>query len=318
MTDYSSRLVVLFEHPEWQQPLFRALDRRGLAYQAFDLKSAAFGADLDCNSLYFNQASPSAYTRGNTRAVPLALALLESLERDGARVINGSRVFRLELSKIAQVGLLRRLGVDHPRTWAFNDPQALPGDQAQRLFPGILKPNQGGSGARMHRVDSLEELKGLLELNPRLWEPDPLLLLQEYLPHDSYEKGIVRLEFLGGQLLYAMRVLSGDNFNLCPSEACNPVRFPEDSETNARQASFPQFIPFPEVPADAVETAKRIVSAAGLDIGAVEYLETPDGRRVYYDINANSNLRRPIGEAFGFDPFDRVVDFLSTQLAAGS
>lgn len=42
----------------------------------------------------------------------------------------------------------------------------------------------------------------------------------------------------------------------------------------------------------------------------VEYLETDDGRRVFYDVNANSNLRRPIGESFGFDPFERVVDFL--------
>ena len=33
-------LVVLFEHPEWQKPLFAALERRGVAYGAFDLKRA--------------------------------------------------------------------------------------------------------------------------------------------------------------------------------------------------------------------------------------------------------------------------------------
>lgn len=31
-------LVVLFEHPEGQKPLFSALDRRGVRYGAFDLK----------------------------------------------------------------------------------------------------------------------------------------------------------------------------------------------------------------------------------------------------------------------------------------
>jgi hypothetical protein len=40
---------------------------------------------------------------------------------------------------------------------------------------------------------------------------------------------------------------------------------------------------------------------AGLDVGAIEYLEARDGRRAFYDINANSNLRRPVGQAFGFD-----------------
>ena len=57
--------------------------------------------------------------------------------------------------------------------------------------------------------------------------------------------------------------------------------------------------------------------AARLDVGGIEYLETDDGRRVFYDINANSNLRPSVAEAFGFDPFERVVDFLVRELAHG-
>ena len=71
-----------------------------------------------------------------------------------------------------------------------------------------------------------------------------------------------------------------------------------------------EFFPYPDVPADAVDTATRIVRAARLDVGGIEYLETDDGRRVFYDINANSNLRPSVAAAFGFDPFERVVDFL--------
>ena len=67
-------LVVLYEHPEWQKPLFAALDARGVHYAPFDLKRAAFDPDAIPHArLYFNQASPSAYVRGNTRAVPLCL-----------------------------------------------------------------------------------------------------------------------------------------------------------------------------------------------------------------------------------------------------
>jgi hypothetical protein len=36
-------------------------------------------------------------------------------------------------------------------------------------------------------------------------------------------RGIVRMEFLGGKFLYAMRVVSHGVFNLCPSEVCNPA-----------------------------------------------------------------------------------------------
>ncbi len=118
----SPDLVVIHEHPEWQKPLFAALERRGIAYAPFDLKQAAFSnVESPVARLYFNQASPSAYVRGNTRAVPLALAYMRTLERLGARVLNGADVFALELSKSAQATLLRTLGIDTPWSITFND-----------------------------------------------------------------------------------------------------------------------------------------------------------------------------------------------------
>ena len=309
-------LVVLFEHPEWQKPLFAALDRRGIAYYAYDLKQEAFSnIDSPSANLYFNQASPSAYVRGNTRAVPLALAYLRTLERLGARVLNGADVFALELSKSAQATLLRTLSVDTPWSITFNDVAALRKYADRLRWPAILKPDQGGSGARIHVVESLSHLESILSANPSIWLPDNLLLLQEYLPHDP-EQGIVRLEFLGGELLYAMRVKTHGRFNLCPSPVCNPDEGDGACEMPPAPAPPVEFYPYRDVPGDAVETAAKIVRAARLDVGGIEYLETPDGRRVFYDINANSNLRPSIAASFGFDPFDRVVDFLSKTVDA--
>src|ERR1700723_2828206 len=136
----SHDLVVLFEHPEWQKPLFAALQRRNLHFAAFDLKRASFDPDSPpAASLYFNQASPSAYVRGNTRAVPFALSLMRSLELGGARVLNGSRAFLLELSKSAQAALLRTLEIPHPRSLAFNDPETAL-EQWTVGWPALLKP----------------------------------------------------------------------------------------------------------------------------------------------------------------------------------
>jgi glutathione synthase/RimK-type ligase-like ATP-grasp enzyme len=307
-------LIVIHEHPEWQRPLFAALERRGLSFAAYDLKRNAFDpARLPRARLYFNQASPSAYIRGNTRAVPLALSLIRSLEAGGARVLNGSRAFALELSKSAQSALMFQLGIDHARTLAFTDPEiAL--DRWEAGWPALLKPEQGGSGARMHLLHSPDEFLRLLREHPDLWLPDNLLLLQEYIPADPAQ-GIVRMEFLGGQLLYSMRVVSHGAFNLCPSEACNP----EGGRTGHCEAppSTPlkpvEFYPYPEIPAEAVRNGTRLVASGGLDVAGIEYLEM-DGRRIFYDVNANSNLRKPIGEAFGFDPFDRVAQWLESQI----
>jgi len=319
MTASGPRLIVLYEHPEWQKPLFAALGRRRVSFQPFDLTRAAFSnVESPRASLYFNQASPSAYLRGNTRAVPLALAYMRSLERIGARVLNGADVFALELSKSVQATLLRTLGIDCPTSITFNHVSALYEHANDLRWPALLKPDQGGSGARIHVVESLAQVEEIFSSNPSVWLPDNLFLLQEYLPHDT-EQGIIRLEFLGGELLYAMRVKTHGRFNLCPSPVCNPedgAKFCEAPAPNAVDALPVEFSPYLDVPRDAVETAKRIVQAANLDVGGIEYLETADGRRVFYDINANSNLRPSVAAAFGFDPFERVVDFLELQLSA--
>ena len=306
-------LTILYEHPEWQKPLFAALERRGVAYAAFDLKRAAFNPTaVPKTPLYFNQASPSAYVRGNTRAVPLCLSLMRSLELGGARVLNGSSTFLLELSKSAQAALLHRLGIPHPRSLAFNDPQAAL-EQWDAGWPALVKPEQGGSGARMFLLNAPEELERLLRDQPSVWLPDNLLLLQEYFPVDA-AKGIVRMEFLGGKLLYAMRVVSHGAFNLCPSEVCHPADGAESACEIPATTKPVEFYPYPEVPAAAVAMGERIVAAGNLDVAGIEYLEAADGRLIFYDLNANSNLRAPIGQAFGFDPFERVVDYLLTQL----
>jgi glutathione synthase/RimK-type ligase-like ATP-grasp enzyme len=307
-------LVVLHEHPEWQKPLFAALERRGIPFTAFNLARAAFNnADAPAARLYFNQASPSAYLRDNTRAVPLALAYIRTLERLGARVLNGADVFALELSKSAQAALLHTLGIDTPWSITFNDASALCAYTDRITWPAILKPDQGGSGARIHVVESVAHVESILAADPGLWLPENLLLLQEYLPHDP-EQGIVRLEFLGGELLYAMRVITHGRFNLCPSPVCNPDEGDGACEIPAVKEPPVEFYPYHEVPREAVETATRIVKAAGLDVGGIEYLETPDRRRVFYDVNANSNLRPSVAVSFGFDPFERVVDFLGREV----
>src|SRR3954469_19702821 len=179
---------------------------------------------------------------------------MRTLDLLGARVLNGADVFALELSKSAQATLLHTLGIDSPRSFTFNDARALRRHADAIQWPALLKPDQGGSGARIQVVESFDEVEAVFERDPAVWLPDNLFLLQEYLPHDP-ERGIVRLEFLGGELLYAMRVITHGRFNLCPSPVCNPdegsgvCAVPD----TAVEAPPVEFVPYPDVPHDAVE-----------------------------------------------------------------
>lgn len=309
-------LAVLYEHPQWQLPLFEVLDRRGIDYIKIDLKRGVVGGtDPQPARVYFNQASPSAYLRGNTRSVPFGLTYLEGLEAEGADVINGAAAFRFELNKAVQARLLSRMGIDYPATLAFNSVDAIRDRAAEIGFPAMLKPNQGGSGARMHKVESIDEVAEILA-DDAIWAPDHVMLLQEYLPHDARGHGIVRMEFVGRELLYAMKVHSDGAFNLCPSEVCNPVDGAEGACAlpDVPPTAAPTFEPYFDVPAEAVDIGKRICRAGHLDVAGIEYLQTDDGRRVFYDVNANSNLRGPIGQDHGFDPFERVADYLEERI----
>ena len=223
-------LLVLYEHPEWQKPLFAALERRGVSFGALDLKRAAFvPGDPILAKRLFNQASPSAY-------VPASA--------------------------------FGRRGRSPSTIWT----RSASGYSASATGDGLLlKPEQGGSGARIEKLASYDELRAHVDRDPAIWQPDGVLLLQEYCEHD-HERGIVRMEMLGGELLDAMRVVSHGRYNLCPSEVCNP--------------------------SDPAEGG---------------HLESRD-ERVYYDVNANSNLRPAIAKEFGFDPFDRVVDYLVSRI----
>src|SRR5262249_14415244 len=144
-----------------------------------------------------------------------------SLELGGARVINGSRAFALELSKSAQAALPRKLGIGHPRWFASNDADSALAEWGER-WPALPQQEPGGIGARTSLLISPDELLRVLRDQPDLWFPDNLLLLQEYFPVEP-SQGIVRMEFLSGELLYSMRVISHGAFNLCPSEICNPA-----------------------------------------------------------------------------------------------
>ncbi len=303
---------IIYEHPQWHEPLFEALERKKIRYTKFDLKRGAFnGQSIAEADLYYNLVSPSAYLRGNQHAIPFAKALCLQLEMEGCKVLNGSKSIQIEMSKSSQIALLKKLGIDHPQTIVFNNVDALKNMNGALLFPMLLKPEQGGSGARMFLVNDLTELEGLLQRQPELWLPENLLLLQEKLDYDS-QQGIVRLEFVGGELLYAMRVVTNGKFNLCPSVVCNPEEGNGHCEAIPDISSKPDA--YPNVESRAVEAGKKIIHACGHATGSVEYLLTKNGRMVFYDINSNSNLRESIASEFGKQPFDVVVQFLQNQM----
>jgi hypothetical protein len=293
---------ILYEHPEWFRPLFAELERRGVPYEPIHAARHAFDPDARESrySLVVNRMSPSAWTRGHAGAIFHSLHYLAWLDGIAANVLNGYDAYRLELSKAAQCALFSSLGVRHPRTRVVNSAAAAVEAAVDLRFPVLVKPNIGGSGAGIVSFASYEELSAA-ELVPGL---DGTLLVQEQLPAEG--EAIVRVEILDGELLYAIRILlAPGSFNLCPADYCELPGVADG--VSGRGLPIERYEP----PDEIVDDVKRIVSAAGMDLGGVEYLvDARDGAPYFYDVNALSNFVAHAPEVVGFDPFVDLVDLI--------
>ncbi|MDX6399359.1 MAG: hypothetical protein QOJ43_2767 [Gaiellaceae bacterium] len=296
---------ILYEHPQWFVPLFAELERRGIPFERIQAHNLLFDpAELESRySLVVNRMSPSAWTRGHERALFSTLHYLAYLAQAGTPLLNGPDAYLVELSKVRQISLLASLGIEHPRTRVIDDP-ARAVDAARELeFPVVVKPNVGGSGAGITSYASLDELAA----SEVALGVDGTALVQEQLPAEG--DSIVRIEILDGRFLYAIRLLLlPGSFNLCPADYCELPGVADG--VSGRGLPVEGYEP----PAEVVDDAVRIVAAAGMDLGGVEYLvNSRTGKATFYDVNALSNFVANATEVIGFDPFVQLVDLIAER-----
>jgi len=300
---------ILYEHPVWFEPMFDELDRRGVPYARVDANRLSYdpGETTPAFDVVVNRMSPSAWLRDNQSSLFAVPDYLAYLEDNGVRVINGSRSFAFEVSKARQLGLLARLGVRHPRAMVITHPADAVAAAEGMQYPVLVKPNVGGSGAGIESFADAGELKSAAGDGRLEFGPDSTALIQEHLP--AAGDAVYRMEFLDGELLYAIRLLLvPGSFNLCPADYCDLPGIADG--VSGRGLAIEAHTP----PDDVIRDGARLLAAAGADVGGVEYLvNARDGEPYFYDINALSNFVAEAEEVVGFDPFVDLVDFIVGQ-----
>lgn len=319
----SARPIAVFhEHPDWFRPLFVALDTRGIAYERLDATAHQFDPSESTVpwSLVFNRASPSAYLRNHGQSIHYTLHWLRHLHRLGVPVVNGAVAYALELSKANQLDLLRELGLPYPRARVINHPSqallAVDGFQ----FPVLVKANVGGSGAGIVRYDTREALADAVSAGTVDLGIDGTALVQEAAP--LRDGRITRVETLDGKYLYAINVYPATgSFDLCPADACQTTSG-VDLVRGACAIDAPRSgmrVEAAHPPAEIIAQVERISRASGIDVGGIEYLvDDRDGRHYFYDVNALSNFVADAPNVIGFDPFERLVDYLLNRVSASN
>lgn len=301
-TNATDRIYILHENDAWTAPLAEALDARGLPYACWHLAGGCVDTRAAPPSgVFYNRMSASAHTRDHAHAPELTRHVLAWLEGHGRRVINDSRALALEVSKVAQYVALDAAGIRTPRTLAAVGHDAVI-RAARELdqWPFILKPNRGGTGAGVQRIDTEAELIAVLD-DPATVQPlDGTWLVQEYIR--AREAAITRCEFIGGEFVYAVRVDTSEGFDLCPADVC---------EIPTGREKF-EIIEDPEHAV--LDRYAEFLAANGIEVAALEYIVDSEDRFYTYDVNTNTNYNRRAEERAGRHAMGQLADFLGSEL----
>ncbi len=300
---------VLSENPDWLPPFRAAFEAEGVPLHEVSLTEGVI--DLDAPpppGVWWSRLSASAHTRGHGIAKETARSVLSWAEAWGARVVNGTAVAELEVSKVRQHAALRAAGFAVPRTTAVFGRERLV--EAARTFPTpfITKHNQGGKGLGVRRFDDHAAFDADVA-SPLFEEPvDGVTLLQEYLV--AAEPFVTRAEFVGGRFAYAVRVdISTGSFELCPADACVI-----DPRTGLEIPAFALREGLADDPL--IADYEIFLQRHGIEIAGIEFLETVDGRRVTYDVNTNTNYNAAVEAAAPVPAARLVARFLGGLLPA--
>ncbi len=300
---------ILYENDAWLAPLTSALDAAGVPFELVFVDGGAIDLSVEPpEGVFINRMSPSSHTRGHQGGVQFMREYLTYLESWGRRVINGSKAFELEVSKVKQDIALRKHGLKTPRTIGVIGREHLIAKAKSMPAPFITKHNQGGKGLGIRLFKSHDGFEDYVN-NELEDDPGGVFLLQEYI--QPPEPFITRVEIVDGVFQYAIASNTEDGFQLCPAQVCqiNDEFCPVGTNSKFRLRD--------EVTAndDVVKRLVALMKDFELDVAGIEFVEDADGNRFVYDINGTTNYNADVEAEHGHSGPGAIAALVKRELA---
>ena len=283
----TKKVYVIHENNDWTRHLVARLEELHIPFETWHLDEGIVNlSEAPPEGIFYNRMSASSHTRNHRYAPELAGAVIDWLEFYDRKVLNGSNALRLEISKVKQYTQLERFGIKVPKTVAaVGKEQILAAAKSLNTVPFITKHNRAGKGLGVQLFYSLEALQEHLDKPTFEHSVDGITLVQQYIK--SPDNSITRVEFIGGEYVYSVRVDTSEGFELCPADACQigdlfcPVgEEPKDQmkfkivENNRKEL---------------IEKYKQFLKANKIDVAGIEFVVDENGEVYTYDVNTNTN-----------------------------
>jgi hypothetical protein len=308
-----SFIYVIHENDAWVEPLRAAFAELCAPFREWFIADGTLDlGGIPPDGVFYNRMSASSHTRGHRYAAELTGGVLAWLEAHGRRVVNDSRALQLEISKVAQYAALSRYGIRVPQTVAAVGRQSIL--EAASAMPGrfITKHNRAGKGLGVRLFDDVEALRRYVDSGAFEDSVDGITLIQQYI--EAPEPFITRVEFVGGKLLYAVRVDTSLGFELCPADACriDDAFCPVGEAASATAALRFRIIDGFRHPV--VERYRRFLRDNGIGIAGIEFITDRSGELYTYDVNTNTNYNSDAEREAGLFGMRTIASYLMSEL----
>ena len=308
-----SKIYVIHENDAWVEPLRAAFDELKLPFEEWFLDEGVLDlSEAPPEGVFYNRMSASSHTRDHRYAAELTGGVLAWLESHGRRVVNDSRALRLEISKVHQYETLKRYGIRTPRTIAAVGKANIVAAARRMTGPFITKHNRAGKGLGVKLFSDVQALQAHVHSDQFEDSVDGITLIQEYIR--APEPFITRVEFVGGEFLYAVRVDTSLGFELCPADVCQiGDAFCPVGEQPAPQA--PRFRILEDFRNPIVEKYQRFIASHGIGVAGIEFIENAAGEIFTYDVNTNTNYNSDAEAEAGLHGMRAVAKYLGEELS---
>jgi len=312
------KAYIIHENEEWLIPLRKALEKFDVQYEEWLLDDMTINIDQSPpNGIFFSRMSASNYTRNHLHSNQSSNIILTWLENHNRRVINGTNVLKIEFSKVLQQLLLKQSGFKTPKTIvAVGINKIKEAASNLNVYPMIIKPNQGGKGFGVKLINTINELDEMLEDNLINSSKDDTWLLQEKI--STNEEFITRMEFIGGNFIYSLKVFSKNSFELCPADACEVDldQFCPVDEINDINNSQPSFFIDDDPDKNLAKQLTIFLKKHQIEVAGVEFIRNKDGVPIFYDINTNTNynLNAEKQSKINKNGMEEIALFLKSEL----
>jgi hypothetical protein len=307
------KIHVIHENATWVEPLRAAFDELHLPFEEWFLDQGTLDlSGAPPEGVFYNRMSASSHSRGHRYAPEYTAGVLAWLESHGRRVINNGRALQLEVSKIAQYAALANFGIRTPHTVAAIGRDNILAAAGKMRGSFITKHNRAGKGLGVHLFHSVDALKQHLDSDAFEDSIDGITLIQEYIR--APEPYITRVEFVGGQFLYAVRVDTSLGFELCPADVCQiGDAFCPVGET-APVAAAPRFQIIDGFSHPVIDKYRRFIAANGIGISGIEFITDERGEIYTYDVNTNTNYNSDAEAQAGLYGMRAIAAYLGDEL----